>query len=156
MALGTEIPSSTKSYPCSQVRPGPTTPIRTSLPTSAALFQGSELASNANGCLGTGRHLQTTADMGLKPKDSHREEHSEEWNQGARSCNAWHVCSPLPPLSLAAEFTHSKDNLVKPAQCCQPHTKLLVKCFHQNQSEKVQSKHHQLVAGMNRSCQRIW
>lgn len=87
-------------------------PIRTSLPTSAALSQGSELASNAKGCLGTGRHPQTRANMG-------QEEHSEEWNHGARSCDARHVCPPLQPPSPAAEFTHSKDNLVKPAQCYQ-------------------------------------
>lgn len=119
MVLGADLPSSTKSYPRSQVRSGPMESIRISLPTSAALSQGSELASNANGYLGTERHLQTISDMDLEPKDSHREEHSEEWNQGARNCNARHVCSPLTPLSPAAEFTHSKDNLVKPARCCQ-------------------------------------
>lgn len=115
MVLGTDLPSSTKLHPCSQVRPGPMEPIRTSLPTSAAWSQGSELASNTSSCLGTERHLQTTVDMGLEPKDSQRQEHSGEWNQGARNCDARRVCPPNP----AAEFTHSKDDLVKPAQRCQ-------------------------------------
>lgn len=70
-----------------------------------------------------------------------------------------YVCPPLPPLSQAVEFTQQgqlgKDSAA--VVSWEPlHTKLLVKCFHQNQNEKVQSKHHQLEAGMKLSCQQIW
>lgn len=70
--LGTDFPSLTKLPPCSQVRPGCTGPAGAALPTSAALSQGSELASNASGCPGTERHLRTRADRDLDPEDYRR------------------------------------------------------------------------------------
>lgn len=84
-----------QTYQAVPLLSGETGPNRVALPTSAAWSQGSELASNAAGCPCTERHLQTRAEMGLDPEDYGREE-QQEWNQGARGCNAVFVlpCQP--------------------------------------------------------------
>lgn len=77
-----------------------------------------------------------------------------ESSRGARPRGSNTACAPLVlPASpkQAAEFTQQGRRGAGSAVAVSwepPHAELPVKCFHQNQSEKVQSKHSQLEAGM--------
>lgn len=77
-----------------------------------------------------------------------------ESSRGARPRGSNTACAPVVlPASpkQAAEFTQQGRRGAGSAAAVSwepPHAELPVKCFHQNQSEKVQSKHSQLEAGM--------